>query len=193
MIGVILCGGKSSRMGDDKGLLITEQKPWAQLAKDKLSKLKVETVLSIRSSQFNQYVSFFSEHQLIIDNQELDIAGPLLGALSVHICFPNEDVFLLACDLIKMDEEVLTEVLSHYKQRGSEEAFVYKFGEQVEPLCGIYTATGLAKILALQRSHGLRRHSMKSALDQLHSVCLNAEKSWEAYFKNYNSPADLSL
>ncbi|MES1226406.1 MAG: NTP transferase domain-containing protein, partial [Bacteroidota bacterium] len=39
MIGVILCGGQSVRMGADKGMLRLQTKTWAQIAVDKMAQL----------------------------------------------------------------------------------------------------------------------------------------------------------
>jgi molybdenum cofactor guanylyltransferase len=193
MIGVILCGGKSSRMGDDKGLMPSEKKTWAQVAKEKLSELNIKTVVSINQDQFSDYHSIFSEQELVVDNPELNIGGPLLGVLSVHNRFPNEDLLLLACDLQKMNTIVLKELMSHYHQKENEEAIVFKIAEQIEPLCGIYTKHGLSKVIALLNTNNLAKHSMKSVLDRLNTLYLTPKRSWGGYFKNYNSLEDLIL
>jgi molybdenum cofactor guanylyltransferase len=193
MIGVILCGGKSSRMGDDKGLMLSGKKTWAQLAKEKLSELNINTVLSVNQNQFNGYQSIFSEQELVADNPELNIGGPLLGVLSVHSHFPNEDLLLLACDLPKMNAIVLKELMSHFVQKENEEAIVFKMKDHIEPLCGIYTKQGLAKIIALHSTNNLAKQSMKSALERLNTLYMTPKENWGNYFKNYNSPEDLNL
>jgi molybdenum cofactor guanylyltransferase len=193
MIGVILCGGKSSRMGDDKGLMLSGEKTWAQLGKEKLSEINIQTVLSVNQNQFNDYQSIFSDQELITDNPGLNIGGPLLGLLSVHSHFPNEDLLLLACDLPKMNAIVLKELMIHYIQKQNEEAIVFKMAEQTEPLCGIYTKQGLAKIIALHSANNLAKHSMKFVLERLNTLYLTPKENWWNYFKNYNSPEDLNL
>ncbi|GGH03134.1 NTP transferase domain-containing protein [Pedobacter zeae] len=47
MLGIVLCGGQSLRMGTDKGLLIHQDKLWAQVAADKLSVLDLLVNFSV--------------------------------------------------------------------------------------------------------------------------------------------------
>ena len=39
MLGIVLCGGNSSRMGSDKGLLNLQAKTWAQTSIDKFASI----------------------------------------------------------------------------------------------------------------------------------------------------------
>jgi molybdenum cofactor guanylyltransferase len=54
---------------------------------------------------------------------------------------------VLACDLPNMNQSVLEKLQEEHLKNSDSDAFVFKFAEQVEPLCGIYTSKGLAKIL----------------------------------------------
>jgi len=191
MLGVILCGGQSSRMGDDKGLLLFKNETWARLAYKKVSGVNLQTVLSINSNQFQFYSPIFLKEQLIPDHPGLDIAGPLLGIISVHCRFPGEDFLVLACDLPNMQSKVLEELLNEYKKNDSDEAVTFRFGDQIEPLCSIYTASGLAKILALHDKKSLVKHSMMHMLETLQTRYLVPQESWRPFFKNMNSHSDL--
>jgi molybdenum cofactor guanylyltransferase len=191
MLGVVLCGGKSSRMGDDKGLLLVNNKSWAKATQEKLALMNLPTVLSVGEAQVEKYRLLFPKEQLIVDNSELALAGPLLGVLSVHIRFPKEDLLVLACDLPNMQQTVLEKLQEEHLKNNDSEVFVFKFAEQVEPLCGIYTSKGLAKILALYQTKNLLKHSMMYVLGQLQTTHLIPEENWKPYFKNFNSPADL--
>lgn len=99
MTGVILCGGQSTRMGTDKGLIPCPEGIWARAAFNKMAALHLPVVVSINPSQYGEYSHFFSAAELITDDQSLSLAGPLLALLSVHRHIPAEDLLVLACDM----------------------------------------------------------------------------------------------
>jgi molybdopterin-guanine dinucleotide biosynthesis protein A len=146
MLGVILCGGKSSRMGSDKGLLKLHAGTWAQTAVEKLKSLQMSVVLSVNCSQYKDYSPIFTIEQLVKDDEGLDVHGPLSGVLSVHLKYPQEDLFVLACDMPLMEKKVLVQLLESYQQNMSYDAFVFTNEGEPEPLCAIYRANGLAQI-----------------------------------------------
>jgi molybdopterin-guanine dinucleotide biosynthesis protein A len=51
MTGLLLCGGKSSRMGSDKGLLSAEGITWAATAYNKLSTVASLIFISVNDEQ----------------------------------------------------------------------------------------------------------------------------------------------
>src|SRR5882762_895483 len=167
MLGIILCGGQSSRMGSDKGLLMHEAKTWAQTAFEKLEQLKIPIKLSVNAQQQNEYAKVFKPELLIVDDSSLDIRGPLLGVLSAHLQNPTKNLFLLACDLPLMDPNMLKELFSLYQQSKKYDVYIFTTDKEPEPLCGIYTANALKKIIALQKQDQLIKHSMKFVLSKL--------------------------
>lgn len=192
MFGIILCGGQSTRMGSDKGLLKNEAKTWAQTAVDKLAELKIPVKLSVNKDQYSSYATVFASDDLITDDEALQLKGPLLGVLSSHIKFPNEDLFILACDMPLIDPSILKELLFLYKHYPESHAFVFTNEGQPEPLCGIYASAGLAKILSMHRSGQLNKHSMKFVLDHLHTKTIAASEEQKKYFRNFNAHAELN-
>ena len=192
MLGIILCGGQSSRMGSDKGLLVNEAKTWAQTAIDKLSVLNIPIKLSVNSKQQTDYSKVFETELLIVDHLSLSIHGPLQGVLSAHLENPKDDLFILACDLPLMEPAILQELLHHYQQDKNYEAYIFTDENEPEPLCGIYTSTGLSKIITMINENKLTKHSMKFTLSQLvvYSIPLKTEQ--KIYFRNFNAHAQLN-
>jgi len=192
MLGIILCGGQSSRMGTDKGLLKQEAKTWAQTAMEKLSVLQIPIQISVNRQQQEEYAKVFPQELLIVDNAATDIRGPLLGVLSAHLQNPGKDLFLLACDLPLMDTNLLKELYALYQQSKKYDVYIFSNNKEPEPLCGIYTAIALQKIIALQQQDKLLRHSMKFVLSQLIVCEIAVHESQKISFRNFNAHAELN-
>jgi molybdenum cofactor guanylyltransferase len=202
MLGVILCGGKSTRMGTDKGLLAPpppkgeiEQvslTTWVETAAEKIIALQIPFVISVNKEQYETYSSLFPAEQLIKDNETLQLHGPLCGVLSVHLKKPAEDMFILACDMPLMETEPLKELLKHYRQYPERDAFVYTNNTEPEPLCGIYKSTALESVHQLYLSGQLVKHSMKFMLDHINPHFIPLTDDQKKYFRNFNAHAELN-
>ena len=177
LLGVVLCGGQSRRMGHDKGLILREGRCWAAWMGRKLAPLPV--VYSIREAQEAAYSAAMPGVCFVIDST--GAVGPLNGLFSVHAVFPGKDLLLLGCDMQDMDAETIGDLRSVYRSDPGVECYAYRDGDFVQPLCGIYTAKGLRRVgkqLGDDRSlRGLLRRMRLRSLEV---------KRGEA-FANYNS------
>ena len=192
MLGVILCGGKSTRMGSDKGLLKLHAGTWAQTAVEKLGALEMCVVLSVNCSQYRDYSPIFTIEQLVKDNEELDVHGPLSGVLSVHLKYPQQDLFVLACDMPLMENKILSQLLDAYRNNMTYDAFVFTNEGEPEPLCAIYRAIGLAQIVQMLQKGQLTKHSMKFTIEHLDSFSIPLQDEQKRYFRNFNAHAELN-
>ena len=188
MLGVILCGGESTRMGRDKGLIPDATQTWAELAFKKMATLGIPVVFSVNSRQLPHYAQLFDREQLMPDDPILLVKGPLLGLLSVHIQAPTEDLFVLACDLPFMDPTLLQDLYTRQNLHKDAQAYLYTFDEEPEPLCGIYSAPGLTRIIGQYHAGKLTRHSMKYALEQLAVDSIPVPEDKKRCFENFNYP-----
>jgi molybdenum cofactor guanylyltransferase len=193
MLGVVLCGGKSSRMGSDKALLKSpNETTWAQQSMEKLMLLEIPVLFSINQQQKTIYRQYFSEEKLVADNETLFIQGPLRGVISVHLAYPQENLFVLACDMLLVHLPIVKELFNHYQSNQQPGAHVFTNNGEPEPLCGIYTAKALQHIFHLYRTGQLHRHSMKYVLEQVTTARHALADDQKNYFRNINSPADLN-
>jgi molybdenum cofactor guanylyltransferase len=184
MTGVVLCGGESTRMGTDKGLLEIQSKTWAEVAETKLAALEIPVIISINKKQLVQYSKIFPE-KLILDRPDIDVKGPLLGLLSVHQNLPEEDLFVLACDMTDMKTNLLQQLLTMYHE-GRHDAYIYSTREKYQPLCGIYKAGGLKKIDEMNQKRSLKKSSMMHVLETLQTEVQSVKEEDVACFNNYN-------
>ena len=192
VLGVILCGGKSSRMGTDKGMLpYADGINWAQHQYALLQSVCPRVVVSVNPGQKNNYRAYFSEEHLVSDQVALQIKGPLLGLISVHLMNSSKDIFLLACDMIDMKEEVVQVLLQRYLQYRNKDAFVFRNEEGFEPLCAIYTADALAGIVQQYRAGQINRFSMKSVLEKIQTESIPVLPDWKTCFSNFNERGEL--
>lgn len=177
LVGVILCGGESRRMGRDKGLILKDGVPWALYMADKLTSFGLPVVFSVNAVQVDDYTVQFPGVRLLVDREVIPAGGPLKGLLSVHRQFPDKDLLLLACDMIDMDQATIGQLVEAYRAGGGYEWYAYREDEFFEPFCAIYTAAGLET--------GMQELSLQQLLRRGRTKGLAVTNS-EA-FKNYNA------
>lgn len=192
MLALLLCGGQSTRMGTDKGLIKNEARTWAQTAVDKLNTLNLPVKISVNEKQHDDYAAIFPAADLITDDNTLSVKGPLLGVLSAHLQNPGEDLILLACDMLLMEPILLKELYTNYTLHKNYNAYVFNNDGGPEPLCAVYTAAGLAKIITALKNNQLQKHSMKFALSLLHVFSTDLKEEQKKYFRNFNAHAELN-
>lgn len=177
LMGVILCGGESRRMGRDKGLILKDGVPWALCMMDKLKPFFLPVVFSVNAVQTDDYIAQFPGVRLVVDREGIPAGGPLKGLLSVHEQFPDKDLLLLACDMVDMDQATIGQLVEGYRTGGEYEWYAYREEGFFEPFCAIYTAEGLeANLQAISLQQLLRKGKTKGL----------AVTNNEA-FKNYNT------
>ncbi|MBS1602180.1 MAG: NTP transferase domain-containing protein [Bacteroidetes bacterium] len=144
LLGLVLCGGESRRMGQDKGLMKKDGVPWALHMGQKLHRLGIPVVYSVNSVQVSAYSGIIPEEQLVVD--ALQLPGPLNGLFTTHRRYPDPDILLLACDMLDMDAATLETLIACYRGVGGYEFYAYEEGAWLQPFGAIYTAAGLERV-----------------------------------------------
>ena len=178
-----MCGGKSKRMGTDKGLIPIGNTCWAAYMADKLVAIPMPVVISVNTSQIETYQAFFSIEQLVVDS--LNIGGPLNGLLGVHLKYPDDDLLLVACDMVNMKAKTLDRLISTYLVETGYDCYVYQNIDFAEPFCGIYKASVLSDLMNRSEVVTLSNMSLQKLLNDRNTLRLSITE-WES-FQNYNT------
>ncbi|SDE59177.1 molybdopterin-guanine dinucleotide biosynthesis protein A [Pricia antarctica] len=131
--GLVLAGGKSSRMGKDKGMIPYHGMPQREYLYHLLSRVCEETFVSIRPDQKSD---FPEDMQSIVDDNTFK--GPYNGMLSAHNTFPEVAWLVLACDLPLLDLASLQELIAARDPNVMATTFAQKEDPLPEPLCAIW-------------------------------------------------------
>lgn len=92
--GLILIGGKSSRLGQDKYALKLHDKPQFLFLKDLFDQLNIKCYFSINKAQ---EASFKNHSNTIVD--VYDEIGPMGGLASAFQLYPDDPWLVVACDM----------------------------------------------------------------------------------------------
>jgi len=180
LLGVVMCGGQSQRMGTDKGLIKQGDTTWAQLGYNKLKQLDIDVLVSVNSSQITTYSNLFNTGDLVVD--ATNISGPLNGILSVHTRYPDKDMLILGCDITEMGIPTLKDLIAAYLTNSGHDYYTYHNNEFYEPLCAIYTAKALTKL----KQSDLTNYTLQKILRSGNTNSLQVTNP-EA-FTNHNTP-----
>jgi molybdopterin-guanine dinucleotide biosynthesis protein A len=181
---VILAGGQSSRMGQDKANLVLGEQTLLQAVASTLRPLFAEVLLSVREPRaeigLRQICDSF-EHQ-----------GPLGGLLAGLEAASTSWVFLVACDMPFMSSAVI-EYLAML--RPGHQAIVPLVHDHPQPMAALYEKASLLQIRRVLQDPAAK-HSLRSVLAQLnvHYVAevelLTADPQLRSFF-DLDTPQDL--
>lgn len=145
-MGLVLTGGKSERMKEDKALIQYNGKPHAEYIHDVLSKFCDKVYLSARADQWKG--TPLENLPTIQDSY----AGPIGGMLSAFEKHPDANWIVAACDLVHFNEKTVEVLLANASDKM---ATAYKNSEKgfPEPLCTFYTPEARSVFMTAYQSN----------------------------------------
>jgi molybdopterin-guanine dinucleotide biosynthesis protein A len=180
--GVILAGGKSSRMGIDKALLKLHGRPF------------VAHVASMMQTAFDRVVLIANDPALYhflgleIFGDIYQDCGPLGGIHSGLVHAGGANIFVCACDTPLITRELIQHIAS---EPSTAAIVVPSFNKRIHPLCGLYAQTCLPVIVDRLESRRLR---VLDLVDQMNASILPITPDLPFYradlFSNFNTPED---
>ncbi|NAS13219.1 NTP transferase domain-containing protein [Poritiphilus flavus] len=138
LYGLVLCGGKSTRMGEDKGNLRYHQLPQQEHLFHLLDQLCDRTFYSLREEQ---RADFPEGANLIVDADKY--RGPFNGMLSARKQHPEVAWLVVACDIPLINKEALTQLVEARDSSKYATAFATRQSGLPEPLAAIWEPKAL--------------------------------------------------
>ncbi|PJZ50034.1 molybdenum cofactor guanylyltransferase [Leptospira saintgironsiae] len=194
-VGIVLAGGKSSRMGRDKSFLSLKSQKFFLIESYKKLKFLCKNVrVSIREEQREEYSKHVPNEFLVSDSIP-NLAGPLQGIFSSFLLFQNDlnikNFLVLAVDIPYMRIKTLARLYSKNEIIGS--GVFYKTKEGIEPLCGLYSSEYLRYLFQEFEKGSLNSVSPKTLIESGNPNLLDIPEMEKSSFINLNSPEDLNL
>lgn len=182
--GVVLAGGKSSRMGTNKSLLhIKENQPVIQHIFEEMKQINDETIIITNHPEQYDFLQATK-----VGDRYLDM-GPLAG-LETAMYHINADSFTIAaCDMPFINRNIYTYLK---QQLQSYDAVVPIFNEKMHPLAGVYKRKVLPSIQRQLQLHDLRVKSFFTDINVLYVDDFSSfsQAAAKKHFFNMNHPSE---
>lgn len=146
--GLVLAGGRSSRMGYDKGLIVYNNRPQREYVADLLRKFCAQVFISCKTQEYIP-----AELNPLPDQFELE--SPLNGILSAFEKNNTIAWLTVPVDMPYVDEAVLAFLLQHRDTNKTATCFVDSDGKNPEPLLAIWEANAAAPLKKYYESGGI--------------------------------------
>jgi molybdenum cofactor guanylyltransferase len=144
LFGLVLAGGRSTRMQRDKAALIYRRETQLDAAMRLLEGRVTRSFLSVRADQRAEPAR--ARHPQIIDRTGVE--GPMAGILAAFEEHPEAAWLVLACDLPFLDGATLEVLIRARAISADATAFRSSHDGLPEPLCAIYEPRARAGLLA---------------------------------------------
>lgn len=188
MASIVLAGGRSSRLGQDKISLVIGGEGLLQRTIDHLKQLNQEIILVLAQGQSLPEFDSSTDVRLVMD-VELG-KGPLVGVYSGLKASNDDYNVIVACDMPFLNVELLrymTGVVPGF------DIAIPRIGDKVEPLHAVYSRACLDIIETMMRERNLK---VSNLLELANARFIEGDEldkfdpNHESWF-NINMPADL--
>jgi len=176
----ILCGGKSSRMQSEKGLVLYQNKPFIEHIIEAVLPIST-TIQLITNTNDYDYLKYPKIKDVVIDK------GPIGGIYTALIHSETKFNLILSCDIPLISKEIILELIQ--KHSNNFDVSLFEDAIRIHPLIGIYTKKIIPILKNAIDDNDLKMMNLLSKIKhQLISVVNEKSKQ----FKNINSIAELN-
>lgn len=177
--GIVLSGGKSSRMGMDKGIMELEGKKMVQYVLDALAPVVDKIIIIANNNHYNDF-GYPVYEDLIKD------CGPM-GGIHTGLTYSNTmKNMVLSCDIPFITSKMISYIIA---ESGDYEITIPKHENKLEPLCAVYSKKCGDKLKELLER---KEWKMQEALQYFNTqqLRLSGAKEIARNFININTPRD---
>jgi molybdenum cofactor guanylyltransferase len=144
LYGLVLAGGRSTRMQRDKAMLEYAGRSQLERAVELITPLVERIFVSVRSDQATDPLR--ARFAQIVDAG--DVAGPIAGIMAAQARHPDAAWLVVACDLPLLDQATLEHLLRSRRPERQATAYRSTHDGLPEPLCAIYEPSSREAIRA---------------------------------------------
>ncbi|MCB1176922.1 MAG: molybdenum cofactor guanylyltransferase [Leptospiraceae bacterium] len=191
--GIILSGGKSSRMGTNKSFLKLGGKTMLEIIIERSKKIFKETILITNDPDI------YSKYEISTYTDIYKNFGPIAGLHSGLMNSNTEKNFLLSCDIPFLDEKSIEFIINYFSDSN---CIVPKAEGFVQHMCGLYNKSLLPQIESILKDVVKEKKDKKSCkmgslVKQSDGIIIDFEKEYPDYksklFLNINSRDDFEM
>lgn len=104
---LVLCGGKSQRIGTNKAYLLKDNQTFINIILDKLLKIFNEVIIAVDESQ--KYTQIIDNRVLVVEDSK-SYSGPLEGLFQGLKKTKKDYLFVCGCDMPNIREDCIKEL-----------------------------------------------------------------------------------
>jgi len=178
--GIILAGGKSSRMGTDKGFIDLNGKPFITHIIEAMKPLVSDIIIVSNNSEYDQFGYIRIE-------DSIKESGPLAG-LYTGLCYSEAEYNLvLSCDIPLINSKVINKLIDGIDE--TKDVIQLKSQNKTMPLMALYKKHCLHKCKALLDKDEKR---LRIAVEQLQTKTITIDTELDQFVKNINTIEQLN-
>ena len=181
--GYILAGGKSSRMGEDKGLLMLNNKPIVLYIIEQMQFVLNNIIIVSDNREYEKY-------GLEVIPDTIKNCGPAGGILASLKHSKTEFNFIISCDMPFVNKEAISFLLQN---TNGFEIILPVFKGNYEPLFGIYSKSCFEKWEELVHNNENKLLNLANHFE-LNSIDVDENPVFgKDFFMNINTKKDLEM
>lgn len=152
--GVILAGGKNSRMGRNKAFLELHEKPFIEIAIEVFKNFDEVIIISNNEELYSKYnIKVYSD---IIKN-----IGPI-GGIYTALEYAKYDIVIVACDMPYLNNEIVERIANEMDDK----SVISVTNGKLQPLCSGYKKSIINKVSLCIEGNDLKLRSLIDKIDK---------------------------